>query len=79
MHVAMVIDRHRLLREHVMLRRLAIGLIDVGVHADVADRREGADIYAREVLFNLEQRVADVLGQVRKGLDVLDPDAIIAR
>jgi vacuolar-type H+-ATPase subunit H len=47
--------------------------------ADVAGRRRGADDYAREVLFHLEQRVADVLGQVRKGIDVLDPDAIIAR
>ena len=42
-------------------------------------RRDGADQYAREVLFNLEERVADVLGQVRKGIDVLDHDAVIAR
>ncbi|MCH7786538.1 MAG: hypothetical protein IIC22_03410 [Chloroflexi bacterium] len=34
-------------------------------------RREGADQYAREVLFNLESNLADVLGQVRKGLDSL--------
>ena len=47
--------------------------------ADVAGRRQGADDYAREVLFHLEQRVADVLGQVRKGIDVLDPEATIAR
>lgn len=38
-----------------------------------ADRRkQGADEYAREVLFNLEESVAEVLGQVRKGIDILD-------
>ena len=47
--------------------------------ADVASRRQGADDYAREVLFHLEERVADVLGQVRKGIDVLDPEGIVAR
>ncbi len=47
--------------------------------ADVVGRRQGADDYAREVLFNLEERVADVLGQVRKGIDVLDHDTVIAR
>jgi len=35
-------------------------------------RRKGADAYAREVLFNLEERVADTLGQVRQGIDLLD-------
>jgi len=48
-------------------------------NADVVGRRQGADDYAREVLFHLEERVADVLGQVRKGIDVLDPEATIAR
>jgi vacuolar-type H+-ATPase subunit E/Vma4 len=45
------------------------------VHAaesEAAARRKGADDYAREVLFALEERVAEVLGQVRKGIDVLD-------
>lgn len=37
----------------------------------VGDRRDGADQYTREVLFNLEERLADVLGQVRRGLDSL--------
>ena len=37
----------------------------------VSDRRDGADQYTREVLFNLEERLADVLGQVRRGLDSL--------
>lgn len=34
--------------------------------------RSGADHYSREVLFNLEERLSDLLTQVRKGLDVLD-------
>ena len=34
-------------------------------------RRDGADHYAREVLFNLEEQMADVLGQVRRGIDAL--------
>ena len=36
-----------------------------------AVRREGADQYSREVLFNLESHLADVLGQVRRGIDSL--------
>ena len=34
-------------------------------------RRDGADHYAREVLFNLEEQMSDVLGQVRRGIDAL--------
>lgn len=34
-------------------------------------RRDGADNYAREVLFNLEEQLAGVLGQVRSGIDAL--------
>jgi len=34
-------------------------------------RREGADQYARETLFELEERLAELLSQVRRGLDVL--------
>ncbi|MDA1278575.1 MAG: hypothetical protein O3B95_00820 [Chloroflexi bacterium] len=43
-------------------------------------RRRGADNYAREVLFTLEERIADTLGQVRGGIDLLDarPTAIVA-
>jgi len=37
-----------------------------------ANSRSGADQYAREALFNLEERLSDVLLQVRKGLDILD-------
>ena len=35
------------------------------------ERRKGADNYAREVLFGLEERIADTLGQVRTGIDTL--------
>ena len=35
-------------------------------------RHKGADNYAREVLFALEERIADTLGQVRGGIDLLD-------
>ncbi len=43
-------------------------------------RRRGADNYAREVLFALEERVADTLGQVRGVIDLLDarPTANVA-
>ena len=34
-------------------------------------RRDSADQYSREVLFNLEERLAGLLGQVRKGIDIL--------
>ena len=40
--------------------------------AEAEQRRGGADKYAREVLFDLEERVVTVLGQVRSGLDMLD-------
>jgi len=46
----------------------------------VDSRRKGADNYAREVLFTLEERIADTLGQVRGGIDLLDarPTANVA-
>ena len=34
-------------------------------------RREGADQYAREILFNLEEELSGVIGQVRSGIDML--------
>ena len=37
----------------------------------VINRREGADQYARETLFELEERLAGVLAQVRRGIDTL--------
>tara|TARA_B100000579_G_scaffold60476_1_gene43923 strand:+ start:12278 stop:12886 length:609 start_codon:yes stop_codon:yes gene_type:complete len=40
-----------------------------------ADRRDGADNYAKEVLYALEERIATILSQVRSGLDLLDDPA----
>lgn len=53
-------------------------LHDAGISA--GERRKGADNYAREVLFTLEERIADTLGQVRGGIDLLDarPTADVA-
>ena len=53
-------------------------LSEANTQAD--QRRRGADNYAREVLFALEERVADTLGQVRGGIDLLDarPTANVA-
>jgi cell division septum initiation protein DivIVA len=34
-------------------------------------RREGADQYARETLFDLEERLSSQLGQIRRGIDAL--------
>ena len=34
-------------------------------------RRDGADQYAREKLFDLEERLSELLGQVRRGIDSL--------
>ena len=39
--------------------------------ASALNKRDGADNYAREVLFNLEEELADVLGQVRRGIDAI--------
>jgi hypothetical protein len=43
--------------------------------ADASNRRDGADKYASEVLFNLEEHVSGVLGKVRAGLDLLESPA----
>ena len=34
-------------------------------------RRDGSNQYAREVLFSLEEQLAELLGQVRRGIDAL--------
>ena len=39
------------------------------------DRRDGADNYAKEVLYALEERISTILSQVRSGLDLLDDPA----
>ncbi len=49
-----------------------LNLVLAGAEEDAAKRRRGADNYAREVLFMLEEKIADTLGQVRSGIDVLD-------
>ena len=36
-----------------------------------SERKEGANQYAKETLFELEERFSKMLGQVRKGLDSL--------
>jgi len=51
-------------------QRKAYRMINESDSAAVS-RRDGADHYAREVLFNLEEQMADVLGQVRRGIDAL--------
>ena len=51
-------------------QRKAYRIIDEA-EAVSGTRREGADQYAREILFDLEERLADQLGQVRRGIDVL--------
>lgn len=38
---------------------------------DALARRAGADQYARETLFGLEERLSQLLGQVRRGIDSL--------
>lgn len=39
--------------------------------------REGADRYAREVLFSLEEQLASALGQVRAGIDSLSLEDVL--
>jgi len=39
--------------------------------ATAAIRRQGADQYARETLFDLEERIAGLLSQIRRGIDSL--------
>lgn len=51
-------------------QRKAFRLIDEAERVAI-ERREGADRYARETLFDLEERLANTLGQVRRGIDSL--------
>ncbi len=43
--------------------------------AAAATRREGSDQYARETLFDLEERLSKLTGQVRRGIDALGAEA----
>ena len=54
-------------------QRKAYRLIDEAERVAI-ERREGADRYAKETLFDLEERMAGVLGQVRRGIDSLGVD-----
>ena len=38
---------------------------------EATQRKDGADQYSKEVLFNIEERLSQVLGQVRRGIDAL--------
>ena len=38
----------------------------------ILNKKEGADNYTKEVLFDLEERLADIIGQVRRGIDSLN-------
>ena len=38
---------------------------------EATQRKDGADQYSKEVLFNIEERLSQVLGQVRGGIDAL--------
>ena len=55
-------------------QRQAYSIVDEA-DSSASSRREGADQYAREVLFNLEERLSDLLGQVRRGIDALGVEA----
>ncbi len=58
--------------------RMAYRIIDEA-EALANSRREGADQYAREILFGLEERLADLLGQVRRGIDALNMEVTAQR
>jgi cell division septum initiation protein DivIVA len=51
-------------------QRKAYRMIDEA-EAVSSTRREGSDQYAREILFDLEERLANQLGEIRRGIDVL--------
>lgn len=55
-------------------QRKAYRLLDEAERV-AAERREGANRYARETLFDLEERMSGVLGQVRRGIDSLGVEA----
>ena len=47
---------------------------------DIASaRREGANQYASEVLFSLEEQLSEILGQIRRGIDTLRPESDMRR
>ena len=54
-------------------RRKAYSLLN-DAEASAATQREGADRYSTEVLAGLEEKLAEVLSQVRRGIDTLRPE-----
>ena len=54
-------------------QRRAFQIIE-NAEATGTTRRDGADQYARETLFDLEERLSIQLGQVRRGIDALGLD-----
>jgi vacuolar-type H+-ATPase subunit H len=47
---------------------------------DIASsRREGANQYASEVMFSLEEQLSEILGQIRRGIDTLRPESDMRR
>lgn len=55
-----------------------VNQIIANAEKEADERRKGADAYAREVLFSLEERIAETLGQVRSGIDLLDSRSFVA-
>jgi hypothetical protein len=65
--------------QHVIAdARNKVNSVIVDAEKQAEERRKGADNYAREVLFTLEEHVAGVLGQLRAGIDLLDHKAAAA-
>ena len=54
-------------------QRSAYQIIDEA-EARAANRRDGSDQYAKETLYDLEERLSAQLGQVRRGIDALGTD-----
>lgn len=54
-------------------QRRAYQLVDEA-EARAANRRDGSDQYAKETLYDLEERLSAQLGQVRRGIDALGTD-----
>ncbi len=68
-------EAHRKASEVLREARQEAVRITGEAEAAAKDRREGADQYSREVLFSLEERLSQMLGQVRRGIDALGSDA----
>ena len=54
-------------------QRRAYKILDEA-ESQAASRRDGSDRYAKETLFDLEERLSVQLGQIRRGIDALGID-----